>query len=117
MGIKHLILAVFFIGNVVWQTGIASWYGYEAPNLRTANGERWNPEGISVAHKTLPFGTILEIINLHTSAVIRARVNDRGPYVKGRVLDLSKGAAKVLGVYGPGTAKVMFRVVEGWELL
>lgn len=112
MGIRSTILCLAIMTTITWHEGLASWYAYEAPNRTTANGERWNPDGISTAHKTLPFGTLLEVTNPITEQTLIVRVNDRGPYIKGRVLDLSRGAAKKLGVYGPGVAKVKFRIIE-----
>lgn len=112
MGIRSTILCLAIMTTITWHEGLASWYAYEAPNLRTANGERWKPDGISTAHKTLPFGTLLEVVNLQTDQTLIVRVNDRGPYVKGRILDLSRGAAKALGVYGPGVAKIKYRIIE-----
>lgn len=88
------------------QTGTASWYSEESPNATTANGERFEPDGISAAHKTFPLPSIAEVTNLDNGKTIRLRVNDRGPFVDNRVMDLSRGAAKALGVYQTGTAKV-----------
>jgi len=76
--------------------GIASWYH---EGSRTANGERYRPDGLTAAHRTLPFGTILKVTGPHGRQVL-VRINDRGPFIKGRFLDLSRGAAKVLGISG-----------------
>ncbi|MDC7674860.1 septal ring lytic transglycosylase RlpA family protein [Asticcacaulis machinosus] len=86
--------------------GTASWYGSESPNSTTANGEYFNPDAISAAHKTLPLPSIVEVKNLDTGKSMVLRVNDRGPFIDGRLIDLSKGAARELGVLGPGIAKV-----------
>ena len=88
------------------QKGIASWYGKKFHGRKTANGEVYNMYGISAAHKTLPFNTVVRTRNLDNGKVLDIRINDRGPFVHGRVIDLSYGAAKALGVVGPGTAKV-----------
>lgn len=88
------------------ETGIASWYGAESPNATTANGEYFSPDAISAAHKTFPLPSVAQVTNLDNGKTIRVRVNDRGPFVSGRVMDLSRGAAKALGVYTTGTARV-----------
>ena len=89
------------------ECGIASNY---STGKVTANGERYNPRGISAAHKRLPFGTRVAVINRRTGRSIVVRINDRGPFVKGRILDLSKGAAKALG--GGDLAPVCVRVLK-----
>ncbi len=88
------------------ETGIASWYSEESPNATTANGEYFSPDAISAAHKTFPLPSIAQVTNLDNGKTIRVRINDRGPFVEGRVMDLSRGAAKALGVYSSGTARV-----------
>ncbi|MFT4075696.1 MAG: septal ring lytic transglycosylase RlpA family protein [Asticcacaulis sp.] len=88
------------------ETGTASWYAGESPNTTTADGEYFVADGISAAHKTFPLPSIAEVTNLDNGRTIRVRVNDRGPFVEGRVMDLSRGAAKALGVYATGTARV-----------
>ena len=88
------------------QKGIASWYGKKFHGRKTANGEVYDMYGVSAAHKTLPFNTVVRTRNLDNGKVLDIRVNDRGPFVRGRIIDLSYGAAKKLGVAGPGTAKV-----------
>jgi rare lipoprotein A len=88
------------------QQGIASWYGKEFHGRKTSNGETYDMYGLSAAHKTLPLGTWVKVRNLENGRRLDLRINDRGPFVRGRVIDLSYGAAKKLGVVGPGTAKV-----------
>ena len=83
--------------------GLASFY---STGKVTANGERYNPSGISCAHRHLPFGTQLRVTDTRTGKSISCRVNDRGPYIKGRIVDLSYGAAQELGITGRGVAKV-----------
>ena len=85
------------------QTGIASWYQM---GTQTANGERYNPDGMTAAHRTLPFGTIVEVKNLRNGRSVRLRINDRGPFIRGRIIDVSRGGARALGLMGSGTAKV-----------
>ena len=87
--------------------GYASYYKM---GKRTANGERYYPYGLSCAHRRLPFGTLLKVTNLRNKRFVIVRVNDRGPFVKGRVLDLSLGAARVLGMVGGGTAHISYEI-------
>ena len=88
------------------QRGTASWYGRKFHGRRTSNGETYDMYGISAAHKTLPFGTVVRVTNLRNGRRLDVRINDRGPFAKRRIIDLSYGAAKKLGVVGPGTAPV-----------
>lgn len=88
------------------QKGHASWYGKKFHGKKTANGEIYNMYGITAAHKTLPLGTYVRVYNLKNGKTLDLRINDRGPFVRGRIIDLSYGAAKKLGVIGPGTAPV-----------
>ena len=77
--------------------GTASWYH---EGSRTANGERYRPDGISAAHKTLPFGTKVLVRNQRTGRSVTVRINDRGPFIRGRIIDLSRGAKRVIGMDG-----------------
>lgn len=88
------------------ESGLASWYGKKFHGRKTSNGETYNMYGVSAAHKTLPFNTIVKVRNLDNGRELDLRINDRGPFVRGRIIDLSYGAAKELGVVGPGTARV-----------
>ncbi|MBI4666879.1 MAG: septal ring lytic transglycosylase RlpA family protein [Nitrospinae bacterium] len=88
------------------EEGIASWYGKDFDGKPTANGETYDMYGVSAAHKTLPLGTMVEVTRLDNGNKLAVRVNDRGPFVPDRVIDLSYGAAKILGIVGPGTARV-----------
>ena len=90
--------------------GYASWYGSESGN-RAANGEKFRPKAIAAAHTTLPLPSYIEVTSLDTGRTILVRVNDRGPFARGRILDLSRGAAEQLGVRAQGTAAVRVRVV------
>jgi rare lipoprotein A len=97
------------------RVGYATWYGPESGN-RTANGERFEPDGITAAHPTLPLPTYVEVTALDTGSRILVRVNDRGPFAgRGRIIDLSRGAAEELGVRAQGVAQVRVRVVEPSE--
>lgn len=82
------------------QCGVASWYGPGFAGKKTANGERYNPNAISAAHRSLPFGTRVTVKNQSNGRTLTLRINDRGPFVGGRIIDLSKGAARALGVSG-----------------
>lgn len=93
------------------ETGLASWYGPGFHAKSTANGEVFDQEAVSAAHKTLPMPSYVEVTNLDTGRTLTLRVNDRGPFVDGRIIDLSRRSAQMLGVYGPGTARVRVRRV------
>jgi rare lipoprotein A len=84
----------------------ASWYGPRFHGKSTANGEKFDQAALTAAHKSLPFGTILKITNLKNNKSVVIRINDRGPYVDGRDLDLSKATAKALGILHKGVVKV-----------
>lgn len=86
--------------------GLASYYGNRFRGRLTANGERFNPDRPTAAHRTLPFDTCLVVENLDNGRSVRVRVNDRGPYVKGRVVDVSEGAARKLEMVEQGVARV-----------
>ena len=98
------------------EKGIASWYGDETYRQRgghmTANGEAFNPDGLSAAHKHLPLPIFVRVTNLSNRRSIIVRVNDRGPFIEGRMIDLSAGAAKRLGFLKQGTARVLVETVE-----
>jgi len=88
------------------QRGIASWYGKDFHGKKTSNGEIYDMYAMTAAHKTLPLGTYVRVHNLENNRKLEVRINDRGPFVRGRIIDLSYAAAKELGLVGPGTAKV-----------
>ncbi len=88
------------------QTGTASWYGGKFHGRKTSNGETYDMHKKSAAHKILPFNTYVKVTNLDNNKSTIVRINDRGPFAKGRIIDLSYAAAKELGVVGPGTARV-----------
>jgi rare lipoprotein A len=95
-----------------YEVGIASWYGPGFDGNLTANGEVYDMYGVSAAHKSLPFGTVVRVIELDTRRSIVVRINDRGPFVDGRIIDLSKGAAEELGIVDKGITKVGLRIVR-----
>ncbi len=98
------------------QTGLASWYGEAFDGQYTANGEVFDLNEITAAHKTLPLPSIVEVINLQNNRAMRVRVNDRGPFVDGRVIDVSRRVAQLLGFERSGTAMVRVRVLKDESL-
>jgi rare lipoprotein A len=99
------------------EVGVASWYGEEFQGNETANGEIYDLNGLTAAHPTLPFGTTVKVTNLNNSKNILLRINDRGPYIGRRLIDVSKAAAKRLGFVGAGTTRVRVEVVSRPTLL
>lgn len=96
----------FFVTTANAQCGRASWYGPGFHGRTTANGERFNQGALTAAHKSLPFGTKLRVTNKRNGRSVVVRVNDRGPFVRGRMLDLSKGAAGQIGMISSGSGSV-----------
>lgn len=92
--------------------GVASWYGEEFSGRTTANGEIFDPTQLTAAHRTLPFGTILDVTNAITGQTVRVRVNDRGPYIGGRLIDLSYAAAQKISLVEPGIGEVDIKVIR-----
>ncbi|MFB9949850.1 septal ring lytic transglycosylase RlpA family protein [Rhizobium puerariae] len=89
--------------------GHASWY---AMGTKTASGERMNPSQLTAAHRSLPFGTKVKVTNKRNGKSVVVRINDRGPFIRGRVLDVSKAAAKNIGMIASGTAQVCYQIVN-----
>lgn len=109
-----LALALFSVcgsspSNAHEFSGKASFYW---EGRKTANGERFRPGGLTAAHRTLPFGTKVRVTNLRNGRSVVVRINDRGPFIKGRSIDLSRGAATVIGMLGQGVAPVRVAVAE-----
>jgi rare lipoprotein A len=94
------------------ETGMASWYGAPYHNRRGSNGKVYNMHAMTAAHRTLPLGSIVRVTNPKTGHSALVRITDRGPFVEGRILDLSLAAAKAVDVYLPGTAKVRLEVLQ-----
>jgi len=92
--------------GAVLETGIASWYGPKFHGRTTANGERYNMNGLTAAHKTLPFNTVVRVENVENGRKVDVRINDRGPFVGNRIIDLSRRAAEEIDMIGSGTAEV-----------
>lgn len=99
-----------------WCKGVASWYGKDFHGRKTSNGETYNMYGLSAAHRTLPLGTIIQVVSLDNEKSVTVKVNDRGPFVSGRILDLSYGAASALGMVLKGTTEVKFKVIHAPEI-
>ncbi|MBL9113912.1 MAG: septal ring lytic transglycosylase RlpA family protein [Verrucomicrobiaceae bacterium] len=97
---------------VTYQTGKASWYGGRWHGRKTASGERFNQGSMTAAHKKLPFGTQVRVTNEKNGQTCVVRINDRGPHVRGRVIDLSAAAAKKIGAYSAGVVPVKLEVLQ-----
>lgn len=95
------------------EEGLASWYGADFHGKKTANGEIYNMYAETAAHKILPLNSKVRVTNLENGRSMEVRINDRGPFVKGRIIDLSKTAAEKLGIIGPGTARVRVESLTG----
>lgn len=104
-----LVPLVVSASPVPWKA-TASWYGPEFHGRRTANGERFDQNALTAAHKALPFGTEVRVTNLHTQQSVVVRINDRGPYIRGREIDLSKAAAERIGMAATGVGVVRLEV-------
>lgn len=98
------------------QKGLASWYGGKFQGRMTANGEIFDTNELTAAHRTLPFDTIVRVVNPETDAEVTVRINDRGPFVEGRIIDLSRAAAEAIGIAGRGVAPVLLEIVEYPEI-
>lgn len=119
---KKILLSIMFVMSLLLTSinpsfanekiGNASWYGGQFHGKKMANGQVFNENRLTVAHKTLPFGTKLEITCTKTGKSVQAVVKDRGPYVHGRVLDLSKEAARQLGMLERGVTQVKYKIIE-----
>lgn len=93
--------------------GKASWYGPKFHGKPTASGERFDRKGLTAAHRDLPFGTRVRVTNTRNGQAIVVRINDRGPYSRGRIIDLSEGAARKIGMMRAGTARVLVEILPG----
>ena len=106
-------IAIYDPKPVGVQTGIASWYR----DHRTASGERFNVNALAAAHRSLPFGSKVRVIDLKTEKWVIVRINDRGPYIRGRIIDLTVGAARQLGIYHRGIAQVRVEILREIPIL
>ncbi len=94
------------------QEGVASYYADEFHGRTTSNGETFDMNQLTAAHQTLPFGTIVKVTNKQNGKSVTVRINDRGPFLKDRIIDLSRAAAEKLGMIGPGTAEVRLEILQ-----
>jgi rare lipoprotein A len=99
----------------VVEVGVASWYGQEFHGRPTSSREVYDMNDMTAAHRTLPFGTHVMVTDLANDRSVVVRINDRGPFVRGRIIDLSYAAARVLGIVGPGTARVRLEILGGFR--
>ncbi|HSO41512.1 MAG TPA: septal ring lytic transglycosylase RlpA family protein [Rhodospirillales bacterium] len=114
IGRPYAINGIWYRPRVDWtyeEVGVASWYGPQFHKESTANGEQFDMNAVSAAHRTLPLPSIVEVTNLQNGRRLKLRINDRGPFARDRIIDLSRAAAKRLGFHDGGTAKVRVKLV------
>lgn len=125
-GVKKKIIIIFlcvaviilasnyitYLNDHYGRVGIASWYGNDWRGRRTASGETFNPDKLTAAHRILQFGTLVKVINLANDKIVVVRINDRGPYKKGRIIDLSLSAARRLDMVEDGLTKVKIEILS-----
>ena len=104
-----LVISLFCSCGYTSRKGLASYYADSYEGKTTANGEIYRQGKITAAHKTLPFGTKVEVTNLSNNKSVVVRINDRGPFIRGRIIDLTKAAAREIDMVGAGVAKVKIR--------
>lgn len=104
--------ALWAPASLAGQRGQASWYGLEGGRV-TATGERYNPGGLTAAHRTLPFGTRVRVTNNRNGRSVVVRINNRGPFTGGRIIDLSEGAAAAIGIKSSGVGNVTIEPLGG----
>jgi len=113
---RFIIIIIFCLSNLsvfsFEETGTASWYGPNFHGKLTANGEKFNTNDFTAAHKTLPFNSIVRVVSLENNKEVIVRINDRGPFAKERIIDLSKSAAESLDLIKKGTARVKIILLE-----
>ncbi len=107
----HLAITILFAscGRYITESGQASYYADKFEGRKTANGEVFNQSHLTAAHRTLPFGTTVKVKNLSTGKTVKVRINDRGPFVTGRIIDLSKKAASKIDLTQKGVAQVQIK--------
>ena len=103
------ILSYLAIDVTAGQIGMASYYKH---GRKTASGEKFNPQGLTAAHRTLPFGTKVRVVNVKSGKSVIVRINDRGPFIRGRIIDLAFGAARAVGLHRAGVAKVRIDILK-----
>ncbi len=113
--VKGIILVLLLTLSPVLVTaedGLASWYGGKFHGRMTSSGEVFDTNTLTAAHRTLPFGTVVKVTNLDNGKSVQVKINDRGPFVDGRIIDLSRAAAEALGMIDSGVAHVSLQIVE-----
>ena len=100
---------------IIVETGLASWYGRQHHGKLTASGEVFNQEKFTAAHRTFPWGSRVRVTNLANGKAVEVQINDRGPFTKGRIIDVSRAAARALGMIESGTATVRVELLSGSE--
>jgi rare lipoprotein A len=103
---------IVFLNDRYGSVGFASWYGNSWRGRKKASVEIYNPDRMTAAHRALPFGTKVIVTNLENGREVRVRINDRGPYRSGRIIDLSLGAARRIGMVEDGLARVRLRIIH-----
>lgn len=111
-GITLLILLTLPVAMAKAETGLASWYGGKFHGRMTSSGEVFDTNTLTAAHRTLPFGTIVRVTDLDNGKSVLVKINDRGPFVDGRIIDLSRAAAEELGMVDNGVAHVNLQIVD-----
>lgn len=106
------LLAIFLPANLAAEEGLASWYGGHFQGRQTANGEIFDTNQLTAAHKSLPFGTIVQVMHKENGKTVQVRINDRGPFVAGRIIDLSRAAADAIGLTAQGVAPVKLTILQ-----
>ena len=110
-----MISTEFVFAQSYTQEGVASFYADKFEGRTTASGEKYKHSKLTAAHKTLPFGTIVKVLNLENQKTVEVKINDRGPFVEGRIIDLSKLAAEQLDIINKGLAKVKIEVINAGD--
>ncbi len=113
--VKGMVLVVALAlcpALAVAEDGLASWYGGKFHGRMTSSGEMFDTNSLTAAHRTLPFGTIVKVTNLDNGRSVLVKINDRGPFVEGRIIDLSRAAARQLGMIDTGVARVSLQIVD-----
>lgn len=103
-----MFLLITTVATQAQQCGIASWYGAELHGNKTASGERFNKNHLTAAHRSLTLGSVITVVNQRNGKSVTVRINDRGPWHRGRILDLSEAAAEIIGIKRAGTGSVCF---------
>lgn len=112
LAVMTITVSFFAPAAMAGQRGQASWYGHEGGS-KTANGERYHPGGLTAAHRTLPMGSRVRVTNNRNGRSVVVRINDRGPFTGGRIIDLSEGAAAAIGIKGSGVGNVTIEPLGG----